>query len=45
MAFFQVITEVVSNICFGGRSKERLFITASTSLYAISLTRNVAQRP
>ena len=40
-----LVPETVSNICFGGRSKERLFITASTSLYAISLNRNGAQRP
>ena len=40
-----LVPEVVSNLCFGGRSKERLFITASTSLYAISLNRNGAQRP
>ena len=40
-----LVPEVVSNLCFGGRSKERLFITASTSLYAISLNRNGAQKP
>lgn len=40
-----LVPETVSNICFGGRSKERLFITASTSLYAISLNRSGAQRP
>ena len=40
-----LVPETVSNICFGGRSKDRLFITASTSLYAISLNRNGAQRP
>ena len=40
-----LVPEVVSNLCFGGRSKERLFITASTSLYAISLNRTGAQKP
>ena len=40
-----LVPEVVSNICFGGRSKHQLFITATTSLYAISLNRNGAQTP
>jgi sugar lactone lactonase YvrE len=29
------IPELVSNVCFGGRKRNRLFITAQTSLYAI----------
>jgi gluconolactonase len=40
-----LVPEVVSNICFGGRGKHQLFITATTSLYAISLNRNGAQTP
>jgi gluconolactonase len=40
-----LVPEVVSNICFGGRGKHRLFITATTSLYAISLNINGAQTP
>jgi gluconolactonase len=35
-----LVPETVSNICFGGRAKQRLFITATTSLYAISLNRS-----
>ena len=37
-----LVPETVSNICFGGRGKHRLFITATTSLYAISLNRSGA---
>ena len=40
-----LVPEAVSNICFGGRSKHQLFITASTSLYSISLNRNGVQFP
>jgi gluconolactonase len=40
-----LVPETVSNLCFGGRAKERLFITATTGLYAISLNRTGAQRP
>lgn len=40
-----LVPEVVSNICFGGRARQQLFITASTSLYAVTLNRNGAQRP
>jgi gluconolactonase len=29
------VPEVVSNVCFGGRKRNRLFITATTSLFAI----------
>ncbi len=34
-----LVPEVVSNVCFGGRAKHQLFITASTSVYMISLNR------
>jgi gluconolactonase len=40
-----VVPEVVSNICFGGRAKQQLFITASTSLYSVILNRTGAQKP
>lgn len=40
-----LVPEVVSNICFGGRAKQQLFITATTSLYSVILNRNGAQRP
>jgi gluconolactonase len=40
-----VVPEVVSNICFGGRAKQQLFITASTSLYSVILNRVGAQKP
>jgi gluconolactonase len=40
-----LVPEIVSNICFGGRSKQQLFITATTSLYVISLNRQGAQHP
>ncbi len=40
-----LVPEKVSNICFGGRAKHILFITATTSLYSISLNRNGAQTP
>ncbi len=40
-----LVPEVVSNICFGGRARHQLFITASTSLYMVSLNRNRAARP
>lgn len=37
--------ELVSNICFGGRSKHQLFITATTSVYSIRLNRQGVQLP
>ncbi len=40
-----LVPELVSNLCFGGRAKHRLYITATNSLYAITLNRNGAQRP
>lgn len=39
------VPETVSNICFGGRAKHRLFITATTSVYAIVLNRKGVQWP
>ncbi|MEM9144884.1 MAG: SMP-30/gluconolactonase/LRE family protein [Pseudomonadota bacterium] len=37
-----LVPELVSNVCFGGRHRHRLFITATTSVYAISLNRRGA---
>lgn len=37
-----LVPELVSNVCFGGRSKHQLFITATTSVYMISLNRQGA---
>jgi gluconolactonase len=39
------VPEVVSNVTFGGPKKNRLFITATTSLYAITLNRRGVQWP
>jgi gluconolactonase len=38
------VPETVSNVCFGGRNGHRLFITATTSLYAVSLAMRGARR-
>lgn len=40
-----LVPETVSNLCFGGRAKHQLFITATTSLYAITLNRTGVQQP
>ncbi|MEL6435312.1 MAG: SMP-30/gluconolactonase/LRE family protein [Pseudomonadota bacterium] len=40
-----LVPEVVSNVCFGGRAKHQLFITASTSIYTIHLNRRGVQTP
>lgn len=40
-----LVPEVVSNLCFGGRAKSRLFITATTGLYSVVLNRKGAQWP
>ena len=40
-----LVPELVSNVCFGGRAKQQLFITATTSVYSIKLNRQGAQRP
>ena len=39
------IPEIVSNVCFGGRAKHQLFITATTSLYVLTLNRSGVQTP
>jgi gluconolactonase len=39
------VPEVVSNVCFGGPKRNRLYICGTTSLYAIYLNVNGAQRP
>jgi gluconolactonase len=40
-----LVPELVSNVCFGGRGKQQLFITATTSIYAIKLNRQGIQKP
>jgi gluconolactonase len=40
-----LVPQVVSNLCFGGPRKNRLFITATTSVYAIYLATTGAQTP
>jgi gluconolactonase len=39
------IPEVTSNLVFGGPKRNRLFITATTSLYSVYVTHNGAQVP
>ncbi len=39
------LPECCSNVCFGGRKRNRLFMTASTSVYALYLDVQGAQRP
>jgi gluconolactonase len=39
------VPEVVSNLCFGGRAKHELYITATTSVYRITLNRSGVQKP
>jgi len=39
------IPEAVANVCFGGPKRNRLFITATTSLYAVYVAVNGVQRP
>jgi gluconolactonase len=39
------VPETVSNLCFGGRAKHELYITATTSLYRIVLNRQGVQSP
>jgi gluconolactonase len=38
------VPELVSNVCFGGPKRNRLYITAQTSLYAIYLATNGPER-
>lgn len=40
-----LVPERVSNVCFGGRARHQLFITATTSLYSIVLNRKGVQWP
>lgn len=40
-----LVPELVSNLCFGGRAKHRLFITATTSVYSVVLNRKGVQWP
>lgn len=40
-----LVPELVSNICFGGRAKHELYITATTSLYRVTLNRRGIQCP
>jgi len=40
-----IVPEIVSNLCFGGREKHVLYITATTSLYALALNRKGVQHP
>ena len=40
-----VVPEVVANVCFGGIKRNRLFICATTSLYAIYVNTQGALRP
>jgi gluconolactonase len=40
-----LVPETVSNICFGGRAKHQLFMTATTSLYSVILNRKGVQWP
>ena len=39
------LPETVSNVCFGGQKKNRLYITGSQSLYAVYLETKGAQTP
>ena len=39
------IPETVSNLCFGGRKRNRLYITATSSLYAVYVYATPADRP
>ena len=40
-----LVPEVVANVCFGGPKRNRLFITATTSLYTVYLAQTGVQRP
>jgi gluconolactonase len=40
-----LVPERVSNVCFGGRAKHHLYITATTSLYMVALNRRGVQQP
>ena len=38
-----LVPETVSNVCFGGRARHRLFITATTSVYSVGLATHGAR--
>ena len=40
-----LVPELVSNVCFGGRAKHELYITATTSVYRVVLNRRGIQHP
>ncbi len=40
-----LVPELVSNLCFGGRAKHELYITATTSIYRVTLNRSGVQQP
>lgn len=40
-----LVPEIIANCTFGGKNKDRLFITATTSLYAIDMNTKGAQKP
>lgn len=40
-----LVPETVANLCFGGPRRNRLFITATTSVYAVYVGATGAQRP
>lgn len=40
-----LVPELVSNICFGGRAKHELYITATTSIYRVTLATQGIQTP
>lgn len=40
-----LVPELCTNLTFGGKEKNRLFITAKTSLYAIALNTKGVQQP
>lgn len=40
-----LVPELVSNLCFGGRAKHELYMTATTSIYRVTLARRGVQRP
>lgn len=40
-----LVPELVSNVCFGGRAKHQLFMTATTSVYTVVLNREGIQKP
>ena len=39
------VPQMVANVCFGGPRRNRLFITATKSLYSVYLGISGAQRP